>query len=626
MVASLTPRPQRTRPLLMPKKQKKTFVFKPANTPHHTLTSRPRQNDQTQRSAASSASDSPSVNDLISHLRRTQAPISSDHDTSTTARPFVSQASVHPSLRHILELPETPPPRPRVGPRRTVIGGRPVRLVPGPPPPDSWLSGDREASQSAGDAALAPTGLERTSIYRLNRLPGTKFPSESSLLHAVLKCMALNWAWHLDYDGPFLAQLPPHIKELMLSYVAVYAVRGRTQPLKGRMRGLKPLFLTEADNAETDGDGDEADVENVADVDTNIRRLDLAWALGYWMTFKQLSSELFLTSKPAPDVSQPASEESVPASWDEQLDDEQAEDATPSAATPGSIPKPISQNLRFTNLRYLSFAHPVSGAASWNSLLHLLSRLSTITHLSLAHWPPPTRSPHTAPARMRPPGHQGPSFVHGGTDVYSGMENNWAEAAGILRQLSRYTYCLKWLDLEGCSQWIPALIWTGTDPDGRPLRPGTSGPEWNRSWRNVEWIGLGPGFEYPADKDLFRPLERPISAIQSRPLPSFFPPVSLANSVHAPVDAFQNLALHDRVDRNDPPRTPPPSDLPWNVEEERWMYRRDKERQAWRDAVSKAKEVCAGIRAIRKDGRGKWIEALIGGNKETWESKAYLSP
>ncbi len=56
------------------------------------------------------------------------------------------------------------------------------------------------------------------------------------------------------------------------------------------------------------------------------------------------------------------------------------------------------------------------------------------------------------------------------------------------------------------------------------------------------------------------------------------------------------------------------------------MYRRDKERQAWRDAVSKAKEVCAGIRAIRKDGRGKWIEALTGGNKETWESKAYLSP
>lgn len=599
----------------MPKKQKKSFVFKPTNTPHHSLTSRPRQND---RPAGSTTSDSPSVNDLISHLRRTQARISSEHDTPTSSRSLHSQGSVHPSLRNLLELPDTPPPRPRLGARRTVIGGRPVRLTPGPPPPNSWLSGDSEGSPE--EVALATTGHDRTIIYRLDRLPGADLPPKSSLLHAALKAMALKWAWHLEYDGPFLAHFPSHIKELLLSYVAVYAVRARTQPLKGRMRGLKPLFLTDADNAETAGELEAADVETVANIDTHTRRLDLAWALGYWMTFRQLSSELFIPAKSAPAVSQPVPEEGLPASWDEQIDGDSTEEVTPSAATIGSIPKPISQNFRFTNLRYLSLAHPVPGAASWNSLLHLLSRLLTITHLSLAHWPPPTRTPHAAPPRMRPPNHHGPTFVHGGTDMYSGMENNWAEAAGILRQLSRYTYCLKWLDLEGCSEWIPALTWTGTDPDGLACRPGTSGPEWNGSWRNVEWIGLGPGFEYPADKDLLRPIERHISAIQGLPAPSYFSPSSLAGSIHAPVNAFQNLSMQDSVDHNDPPRTPPPTELPWNVEEERWAYRRDKERQAWRDAVSKAREVCVEIRAIRKTGRGKWIEAFTGGEKESWES------
>lgn len=606
----------------MTKKQKKSFVFKPTGTPHHTLTSRPRQNDQTRRPAGSTASDSPSVNDLISHLRRTQAPTPSEHDTPTSSQSLLSQGSVHPSLRNLLELPEAPPPRPRPGPRRAIIGGRPVRLTPGPPPPNSWLSGDSEGSQSAEEAALATTGGDRTTIYRLDRLPGVKFPAESSLLHAVLKSMALNWAWHLDYDGPFLAHLPPHTKELMLSYVAIYAARTRTQPLKGRMRGLKPLFLTEADTAEIAGDQGEADVDTAHKADNITCRLDLAWALGYWMTSKQLSGELFITTKSAPAVAQPPLEESVPASWDEQAPVESVEDAISSATATGSIPKPISQNVRFTNLRYLSLAHPVPGAASWNSLLHILSRLSTITHLSLAQWPPPTRTPHTAPARMRPPNHRGPAFIHGGTDVYSGMENNWAEAAGILRQLSRFTYCLKWLDLEGCSEWIPALIWTGTDPDGLPCRPGTSGPEWNGSWRNVEWIGLGPGFEHPGDKDLLRPFTRPISAIQTMPRSSYFPPASRADSLLAPANALQNLSMQDHTDRNDPPRSPPPTDLPWNVEDERWMYRRDKERQVWRDAISKAKEVCTGIRAIRREGRGKWIEAFTGGDEESWDNRS----
>ncbi|KAJ5168402.1 uncharacterized protein N7482_003996 [Penicillium canariense] len=603
----------------MPKKQKRSFVFKLADTPHHTLTSGPAQNDQTRRPAGSATSEAPSVNDLISHLRRTQATSSPEHNPSSSPRSFTSQRSVHPSLRNLLEVPETPPPRPRPGSRRTAIGGRPVRLTPGPPPPDSWLSHNREGSFE--EAALATTGYDRVTLYRLDRLPGAKFPDKSSLVHAVLKSMALNLAWHLDYDGAFLAQIPSHLKQLLLSYIAVYPVYAGSQSLKGRMRGLKPLFLTEADTVATGGDEAEADLNVATDIDAGISRLDLGWALGYWITFKQLSGELFVSAKSAPATSQAEPEESVPGSWDEESNNGYEEDSTPSAATIGAIPKSISHSLRFNNLRYLSLAHPAPAAASWNSLLHLLSRLSIITHLSLAHWPPPTRTPRSAPARMRPPNHRGPTLVHGGTDVYSGMENNWAEAAGILRQLSRYTYCLKWLDLEGCSEWLAALTWTGNDPDGRPSHPGTSGPEWNGSWRDIEWIGLGPGFEYPSDKDLLRPIERPISAIQSMPPATQFPSSSLAASMHAPVDASQNFPTQNQSAHNDPPRSPPPSDLPWNVEEERWLYRRDRERQAWCDAISKAREVRIEIQAIRRQVRGKWIHAFTGGEEGSHDGR-----
>ncbi|KAJ5083925.1 hypothetical protein NUU61_008504 [Penicillium alfredii] len=572
----------------MPKKHHKPYFTKPVIPAHHTLASNgPHQNDRSRGSAATAADLS--VNDLISHLRRTQvASFSSEDGPSSASRPFVSPRSVHPSLRNLLELPETPSPRPRPDARRGVVGRRPLRRAPGPPPPESWLSGNVDGSEPRDEDQLAADDgdFDRV-IYRLERLPGAMFPGKRGLVHTVLKSMALNWTWHLEYDGPFLSQLPSHLKVLMLSYVAVYA---RGQPLKGRTRGLKPLYLTESDYIQIAEPELAPQEDGGADADTTISRLDLSGALGYWMTFKQLTSELVVSSKAAPVTSHRAPEKSIPASWDEEVESDERGDASTQHHVPSpAIPKAISQGLRFNNLRFLSFAHPHPAAASWNSLLQLISRLSTITHLSLAHWPTPTRTPNAANARIRHPVHRSLTFSYSGTDNYAALDNNWAEAAGLLRQLSRSTYCLKWLDLEGCADWLPALSWTGTDPDGQPYRPGTSGPEWNGSWRDVEWVGLGPGWVPDLEDESESHADQGTSWQDAAVSPSR----SLASSVHSP---FQN----------------PDSDLSWDVEKERIKYRRAKELEAYRVSVHTAVDVHRQILGIRREDRGKWVHFSLG--------------
>lgn len=389
----------------------------------------------------------------------------------------------------------------------------------------------------------------------------------------VLKTMALHWAWHIEYDRQFLAVLPSHVKVLLLSYIAVYA---RDQPLKGLMHGLKPLFEKfSTDDYSPDG------VDTSQDGDPEISRLDLSCALGRWMTIKQLSHELFL-SKSAASLAQGKAKEPVPSSWEED-DDEEDETASENSNMP--IPKALNPGLRFQNLRFLSLAHPKPAAASWNSLVDLLSRLSTITHLSLAHWPLPTVTPNAMNTRIRHPTQRSLTFAYGGTDSYSGMENNWAEAAAILRRLSRVTYCLKWLDLEGCGDWIPALTWEGVGPDGEAL---PTGPEWNGSWRDVEYVRLGPGWiPHIDDSEVAVPQSGAGAAERlSR---------SLAASVHAPAPA--------------PSDTP---ELPWDVEFERIKYRRAKELERYRETLRSAKAVQRSVLQLRRSGKGKWLHFSFG--------------
>ncbi|KAH1602940.1 hypothetical protein LV155_002134 [Aspergillus fumigatus] len=508
---------------------------------------------------SSSSTSTPSVNDLINHLRRTQVSRSPEDGAGSPTR-VVAPRSVHPSLRNLLELPETPPPRPRPEARRVGVTGRLLRRTPGPPPPQSWLLGSHDKDTSDEDLNSTNAARVERIIYRLDRLPGTTFPRKSDLLHMVLKSMASQWAWHIEYDGQFLAVLPSHVKILLLSYIAIYA---GDQPLKGLMHGLKPLF--EKFSTDDHESGDAGDLTE--DGDSEILRLDLS-----------------ISNKSGANLVQGKAKEPVPSSWEE-IDDEEVDTADESPNMP--IPKALSQGLRFQNLRFLSLAHPKPAAANWNALVDLLSRLSTITHLSLAHWPLPTVTPNAMSARIRHPAQRSLTFAYGGTDSYSGMENNWAEAAGILRRLSRVTYCLKWLDLEGCGDWIPALTWEGVSPDGEAL---PSGPEWNGSWRDIEYIRLGPGWLPHVDDS---ELAVPQSGAAER-LPSS-PSRSLASSIYAPSPA--------------PSETP---DLPWDVEVERIKYRRAKELENYRETLRSAKAVQRSILQLRHSGRGKWVHCSFG--------------
>ncbi|KAE8375346.1 hypothetical protein BDV26DRAFT_267972 [Aspergillus bertholletiae] len=557
----------------MPKKHHRSTFTKPASTAHHTLASSGLRDDRFR----SASNEQPSVNELINHLRRTQVSNSPSEDGARTSFRTVAPRSVHPSLRNLLELPETPPPRPRPDARRAGVGGRRVRRTAGPPPPESWLSGNYSLENSEETGMGFSTAETERIIYRLDRLPGTTFPQRTTLLHMLLKSMASHWAWHLEYDGQFLAILPSHMKVLLLSYIGIHA---RDQPLRGMMSGLRPLFEKHRP------EGDDVLQEN----DSEISRLDLGGAVGRWMTWKQLSSELIVSSKPS--AMHHTAKEPVPASWE----DESNGDDVPTVEVDMLSPKILNHGLRFENLRYLSLAHPVPSATDWNSLIHLLSRVSTITHLSLAHWPVPTVTPNAINASVRHPTQRSLVFAYGGTDAYSSFENNWAEAAGILRRLSRATYCLKWLDLEGCSDWIPALNWDGVGPDGEAY---AAGPEWNGSWRDVEFVRLGPGWlPHIDDNELLPPPSSPgqYTAPSSSLASSSSVPRSLAFSMHAP----------------SPEQETDTDNLPWDVEVERLKYHREKELERYREAMRAAKAVQQRVLRMRKTGKGKWVHFSFG--------------
>lgn len=548
----------------MPKKHHNRSFAKPASTAHHTLSpSGPRSgsNDRLRPSQSTSNAESSSVNDLISHLRRTQVSRPAENARGNLSW-SVTARSVHPSLRHLLQLPESPP-RPHPGTRRLRIGGRPLRRTAGPPPPESWILGN-SAGDDAEENETADVGNSQTEriIYRLDRLPGKTIPEKHTLMHMVLESMASQWVWHIQYDGQFLDTLPSHVKMLLLSYIAIFA---RDQPIAGMMRGLRPLFEKQGLDS-----SDEEDELDRARHETDIVRLDLSCAIGRWININQLSRELVVSQRPTP--VQRRRKEPVPSAWDAESDEDVADHCP-------TLPKAPSHRLRFENLRYLSLAHPTSAAANWNSLINLLSRLSTLTHLSLAHWPVPAVTPDSIP-----PTSKRWAFSHNtptGTDLE--FDGNWAQAAGILRRLARATYCLKWLDLEGCGDWFTALSCDCARPNGETYNPG---PEWNGSWRNIEFVRLGPGWLPPIDDgELFPPsgLTKPSSY------------GSLATSIHSPF-------LNDTEDAG----------LPWDVELERFKYRRSKEIEQFRETLQAAKDFKQRVHRLRKDGKGKWVQFSFG--------------
>jgi hypothetical protein len=85
--------------------------------------------------------------------------------------------------------------------------------------------------------------------------------------------------------------------------------------------------------------------------------------------------------------------------------------------------------------------------------------------------------------------------VYGGSDMYTAHDNDWREAAGILRTLSRSLYCLEWLDLTGCGSWFDALRWTPPATSSSDDVSENVGPEWNGGWRGLRTLILRVGWQ-----------------------------------------------------------------------------------------------------------------------------------
>ncbi|KAJ5928616.1 hypothetical protein N7466_007572 [Penicillium verhagenii] len=450
----------------MPKKHRTSLKYpKPENSPHHTLASSRANNNgrfQSIGTRVPQASAETSVNALIDHLRRTQVQPSSENLSSAFHRSSAPQSSVPPALRDILELPDPSQPDPRPNRSQTPIGVRPVRRVPGPPPPRSWTTRSTSGSQdgSINDEPDMETPAHKQT-HHLDRLPGAIFPKQPSLQHTVMVQMAKHWHSQVEYDGMFLSQLPNHIKVAMLSYVAKF---GSEESL-GSTKGLTLLFPTETEYAAFEAAQSVNDSIN-SHCHDGIERLDLGLAIGNGLTFKKLRKILQIYAiAPTSTSSESAAPDYVPDSWDE----------TETEAEESSIPQFMPQPHRFNNLKYISFAHPIKAAANWTDLVDLLPNLPKITHLSLAYWPFPTWHP----VKMMP-------------DEIKRSDAATYEAAAIIRRLSRSTLRLKWLDLQGCTDWLRLLsTWTEHHPGlGDDV---VYGPEWNTSWRNVVSLNLTPG-------------------------------------------------------------------------------------------------------------------------------------
>lgn len=476
----------------MPKRHQQNFTKPSSSYVHPSL-------QVSKALAATDAAPNRSVNERLSQLRREQAP-KADVARRNEVAAVVSQRTVPPALRQIMNIPETAPPKPKPGTSNRVRGRRP----PGPAAPQSWLESSRHAPPSAKKSDMGrdtgprcsttagwrPHGSSALSKLCNNSSSGTV--SKRSLIHQALKTMAVNWDWLLEYEQLNLATLPVPLKSSLLSYIARYG------PDEGiRISTLKLLFL--ASEELPDGTGSEEvkqlDFSGLINRDFTVVDLNKYFnrAPGHVTeALQKLSAaELLDPNYRLETIASKMKHKAVVVdSWEEELD----------GSGRLSLSKSLSTS-RFPNLTHLSLSHP-GAAASWAHLLSFSTRLATLTHLSLAYWPMPSMTPNSKTAAVY--GRYAGPVALGGSHFYSAMDDDWDEAANILRRFSNNTYCLKWLDLQGCNDWLPALTANAPsskewmfDVDGMPppdTHTGSTGPDWRGSWSQIEYVNISQGW------------------------------------------------------------------------------------------------------------------------------------
>ncbi|KAI1384885.1 uncharacterized protein F4822DRAFT_376322 [Hypoxylon trugodes] len=352
-----------------------------------------------------------SVNQILSELRRTSINQNGARNNFSVATP-----TVPPSIRQILQIPETPAPLPR-RPQRRDASGR--RAPPGPPPPRSWLS----LAQSQHAPPPDPNADVGSWIQHWP-LPGAYAPEDGSLIDQLLRRMALDWEQQRHWNQFYLYTLPNQLRAALLSYVSELYGPGLTA------KDLRLVLAGPADEMLAEYGIEKPDL-NVLNAD--IFCLDLTSSVGKSLTIKELNELLH-----PPKV---AIETDLKDSWD--------------------APEPVAGAVQLLpNLTRLSLAVDPENApnVSWKQLLGLASKLSTLSHLNLSGWPEPSLTPNAKFAKVSS-SVTGRTIQYGGTGPYShNLDGDWSEAILILKRLSKFLYRLEYLDLTGCSDWFPALM------------------------------------------------------------------------------------------------------------------------------------------------------------------------
>lgn len=407
------------------RKEKHKIHFKPIN--HNVHSSLSSRSSTPPIVAANSSQEAlpESVTARIEHLRRAQAPIaSSSVDVAERLRPSI------PTSR---------------------------RRVAGPPPPRSWIEGDVEAKLifKHGAGGATQPGERARRPQRLDYFPGLNPRHAMSLEHVVLKSLARDFDWHVEYDHSYLSTLPVELNTLLLSYIASYGPEAGIS-----FTGLKMLMLSPLE-------GEDGDV--AATGSAELIRLDLGGSIGRGLTLKQL--ERLWQVK--------AQREAGPSSPVESWDMEE------------SLPPTIASSLRFPALTHLSLAYP-GHSTSWSDLLHFSRHLGALTHLSLAFWPAPTLASSSSINSAKPPAQN--------------EADSSSDIAHILRLLSRATPSLTYLSLDGCQEWWQALRYISSMATPArlahrqtallsfdihpPSSSGSKDPIWIASWRNITILSL----------------------------------------------------------------------------------------------------------------------------------------
>lgn len=243
-------------------------------------------------------------------------------------------------------------------------------------------------------------------------------PAPGSFIDVLLRRLALDWDIHRVYNQYHLFSLPSHLKPALIRYIGVAAEQGVS------VADLKTILLPPAEACDDQEPGREYTWNS------EVSCLDLSGSIGPSLQPRDVSRLLF---PPNPG----AGPEPIKDSWD------------------AADPAPGPPRVLLPNLTHLSLAlDPTAGRdASWNQLLALSSKLSAVTHLSLAFWPAPCRNRALQQWSVAPL--QGPGSSEAG--AHESTDGDWSEALLVLRQLSRKLYRLEYLDLTGCASWFEAL-------------------------------------------------------------------------------------------------------------------------------------------------------------------------